>query len=190
MDKSSLAFYPYTTLSPVMGNTLQMYSQPSSVYHNKILIVDPCNTFSDPQTLTGSHNWTSSAETKNDENMLIVHDDTIANIYCQSFKQNFLDLGGSLSPCAATGVNEASEDRIVIFPNPFNEATILRIMNSGELRVEDIKIYDLVGKKVHLDVIRNSDSFVIRSGNVSDGIYFLNTSIGGKHFTSKLIIQH
>ncbi len=57
--------------------------------HHKYLIVDNSDRSSDPLVLTGCHNWSSSAELRNDENTLIVHDATIANIYYQEFSERF-----------------------------------------------------------------------------------------------------
>lgn len=45
--------------------------------HNKLLAVD-AGTTSDPQVIVGSPNWTSSGFGFNDENMLLVHDASIA----------------------------------------------------------------------------------------------------------------
>jgi len=87
----------YNTLNTGLGSKLITYANSSFVYHNKYLIVDPSNFCSDPQVVTGSHNWTVSADTKNDENTLIIHNDTIANIYYQAFHQNFTGLGGTLT---------------------------------------------------------------------------------------------
>ncbi len=61
----------------------------SGIMHHKYLIVDNSLSTSDPLLLTGSHNWSSSAEYRNDENTLIVHDATIANIYFQEFTERF-----------------------------------------------------------------------------------------------------
>lgn len=101
-QNSSTAGTAYTTLSTGLGSLLKTHTG-SIIYHNKMLIVDPSNTCSDPLVLTGSHNWSISADTKNDENILIIHNDTIANIYYQSFSANYADEGGSLTsiaPCS------------------------------------------------------------------------------------------
>ncbi|MBK7573073.1 MAG: hypothetical protein IPI10_16185 [Bacteroidetes bacterium] len=58
------------------------------------MIVDACDPNSDPAVEVGSHNWTTAAETKN-ENVLIIHDDTIANIFLQAYKGSFNRLGGN-----------------------------------------------------------------------------------------------
>ena len=67
IDEYSESYDPYTILNPVMGSQLKVFTQGSTLYHNKFLIVDPSNPGSDPTVLTGSHNWTISADIKNDE---------------------------------------------------------------------------------------------------------------------------
>jgi phosphatidylserine/phosphatidylglycerophosphate/cardiolipin synthase-like enzyme/DNA/RNA endonuclease YhcR with UshA esterase domain len=57
--------------------------------HHKYMIADQSNSSSDPFVLTGSHNWTNAAETKNDENTLIVHDPVVVNQYFQDFTARF-----------------------------------------------------------------------------------------------------
>lgn len=52
--------------------------------HCKTMIID-CSTDSDPTVITGSTNWTQNAQTVNDENMIIIHDRKIANLFQQEF---------------------------------------------------------------------------------------------------------
>lgn len=63
--------------------------------HTKTMIADEGAPDSDPLVLTGSHNWSNSANEENDENTLIIHNDTIANLFFQSFTKRFLDNNGS-----------------------------------------------------------------------------------------------
>ena len=102
IDQYSSSYSAAPILSAGLGSMLKTYTQSTSIYHSKFLVVDPCNTSSDPMVLTGSHNWTSSADTKNDENTVIIHNADVANIYYQAFFQNFLDLGGSMTACTVT----------------------------------------------------------------------------------------
>ncbi len=102
VDQYSSTGAAYPILTSALGTNLKTFTSSIDVYHNKMLIVDPSNTCSDPLVLTGSHNWTTSANTKNDENTLIIHSDTIANIYYQSFYANFTSLGSTVTaipPC-------------------------------------------------------------------------------------------
>ena len=94
MDVFSKSYSPYTTLTPTLGANMIVYNG-AGLYHNKILLKDALHPSSDPAVLTGSFNWSTAAQTKNDENTVIVHDPAIANQYYQSLCQNFTDMGGA-----------------------------------------------------------------------------------------------
>ena len=103
VDQYSNTSAAYPILTSGLNTNMKTYSNSNYVYHHKMVIVDPSNACSDPMVLTGSHNWTAAANTLNDENTLIIHSDTIANIYYQAFNAEFTALGGSLNtiaPCA------------------------------------------------------------------------------------------
>jgi len=94
MDNFSKIYSPYTTLSTPLANNMISYTG-AGLYHNKIMLVDALAPSSDPQVLTGSYNWSASAESSNDENFIIVHDQYIANQYYQSMCKNITDMGGN-----------------------------------------------------------------------------------------------
>ncbi|MDQ3017996.1 MAG: phospholipase D-like domain-containing protein, partial [Bacteroidota bacterium] len=50
----------------------------SNIFHHKYAIIDEGHIESNPQVITGSHNWTFSADNINDENTLIIHDQSVA----------------------------------------------------------------------------------------------------------------
>ena len=86
----------------------------SSQLHNKYLIVDCNSEKSDPIVLTGSHNWSGNAETDNDENTLVIHDDTIANLYYQEFIARYNEVGGA-------GIHGLANFKATNYtPNPFD----------------------------------------------------------------------
>ena len=62
--------------------------------HHKYAIVDYNSSNSDPIVLTGSHNWSTSAETKNDENTLIIHDLFVANEFYEEFTSRYNQVSG------------------------------------------------------------------------------------------------
>jgi len=66
----------------------------SHVFHHKYGIVDANNITSDPLVITGSHNWTNSAEDDFDENTLIIHDATIANMFYEEFMTRYTEVTG------------------------------------------------------------------------------------------------
>jgi len=71
-----------------LGENFRDYAG-SGILHHKTVIVDQGYPDADPLVLTGCHNWSSSADTRNDENTLVIHNQEIANIYYQEFVERF-----------------------------------------------------------------------------------------------------
>lgn len=67
------------------------------VFHHKYVILDYLAGAVNPIAITGSHNWSASAESINDENTLIIYDANLANQFHQEFIQRFHD---QLTPVA------------------------------------------------------------------------------------------
>ncbi len=65
------------------------------ILHHKYLMADPLPGGSDPTIVTGSYNWTFTAKTYKDENILIFHDATIANIFFQEWMARYKEAGGA-----------------------------------------------------------------------------------------------
>jgi len=61
----------------------------AGIMHHKYVIVDQSDASSDPIILTGSHNWSNSAQFRNDENTLIIHNQDLANQYYQEFTNRY-----------------------------------------------------------------------------------------------------
>ena len=78
-------------------------------FHHKYAIADANSISSDPTILTGSHNWSSNAENNSDENTIIIHDATIANIYLQEFTQRFNELATVTQTWVCDGQGNCSD---------------------------------------------------------------------------------
>lgn len=78
--------------------------------HHKYAIIDANNADSDPVLITGSHNWSASAEDRNDENTLVIFDATIANLYYQEFNMRWQELIPTQAPTAI-------DDEIIVVQN-------------------------------------------------------------------------
>ena len=98
----------------LLSNGVQVYHHNiSGDLHHKYAIVDHASLSDDPTVITGSHNWSSSAENVNDENTVIVHDARVANLYHQEFQGILIALG------VIQSVGEAGEDpQCIVYPNP------------------------------------------------------------------------
>jgi len=66
------------------------------ILHHKYIISDLFG--SDPTVETGSYNWSYTAATYKDENIVIIHDATIANIFFQEWMARYHEGGGSWQP--------------------------------------------------------------------------------------------
>jgi len=108
-------YQTYSTLKASLGDQYKQYGE-SGILHSKMMVIDQSNPQSDPTVWTGSHNWSSAADQKNDENSIVIHDATIANIYYQEFMQRFkkaqaiggqhiLNLGPDQEKCAGLQVD-------------------------------------------------------------------------------------
>jgi len=55
--------------------------------HHKCMIIDADG--DDPIVITGSFNWTLNADKQNNENVLIIHNESLAKIYIECFEMNW-----------------------------------------------------------------------------------------------------
>ncbi len=194
-DGNSISGAAHPALTAAMGANFKTYTG-SYIYHNKMAIVDQSNTCSDPLVLTGSHNWTMSANTQNDENSLIIHDDTIANIYYQAFSSDFASLTGSLTaipPCTPpttfTSTHNARGNELVIYPNPTSEKITIEysLDIAGTI---SLKIYDMTGREICSIVeqeIQHPGTYHYTAGISTPGIYSVQLFSGNSVTTKKLV---
>ncbi|MCS7084660.1 MAG: phospholipase D-like domain-containing protein, partial [Bacteroidia bacterium] len=113
-------------LRPVMGDRLRIEGT-SAIFHHKYLIIDHNQLDFDPLVLTGSHNWTASADSDNDENTVIVHDPVIANLFFQQFNYAFKKAGGQVSRFDAPEKTHFA----YAYPNPAVATLNLRFESPG-----------------------------------------------------------
>lgn len=185
-----------TTFPTGLGKYFHGYVNNNYLYHNKYIVVNPSAPCEHPAVLTGSHNWTSSANEENDENTLIIYNDTIANEYLQAFAEDFKVIAGwsltpPANPCPPLGVNNiaGTQSTVDVYPNPYkNEVTIA--YNQAEDGVVSIAVYNVMGQKV-ADMVNNQK---LNAGHhqytfngLSDGVYILKISENGNVLTRKLI---
>ncbi|WP_406685778.1 phospholipase D-like domain-containing protein [Rossellomorea vietnamensis] len=85
------------------NNPNTRWANPAPVYaanesrklHAKTMLID-ADTNSDPTVIVGSTNWSENGNNVNDENMLIIHDDSITNQFLQEFNARYENAGGML----------------------------------------------------------------------------------------------
>ncbi len=160
----------------MQNNGVNVIDHPASgTIHHKYCIVDADAPNSDPLVITGSHNWSTSAEVRNDENTLIIHSETIANQFWQEFEARFAGLVG----IDAVAVIEGFE--VTTFPNPAVEYINFDVSleNTNDILIE---IYDVNGKLVERTNLQNISGQHVQQMSVShlsSGSYFAAFTIDG-----------
>ena len=174
-------------LSAALGNKFIEDAAVQYIMHNKTLIVDQNNTASDPLVLTGSHNWSNAGNNTNDENTVIVHDATIANLYYQEFVQRFKQNGGTI------GIDQLGNNttNIMAFPNPSN-GNFNVVLNLNKKETVTIQLYDINGKVVYTsqqEVNQGKEVININKESLSKGIYCIKVNSEKATLSGKMIVQ-
>lgn len=168
----------YNTIHSAAGSNMQIYNPVGSeILHHKYLIVDQ-NTSSDPLVLTGSHNWSLTAETSNDENTIVIHDALIANQFYQEFNQRMQDNGVVL-----LSEEIKPEQGLTMYPVPCND--VLRIVSADKEKV-NFSIYNSEGKLILSSEIKGTAAIDTR--NFTEGIYFISTD--KRNAAAKFVVKH
>ena len=141
-------------------------------FHHKYAIADANSIASDPTILTGSHNWSSNAENNSDENTLVIHDATIANIYLQEFEKRWGELG------SANAINELISIEVSIFPNPSPGMIHIK----SDLKINQINVYAVDGRYLLATESKTIDIDI-------KGIYFLKIITDKGTTVRKVIVE-
>lgn len=151
------------------------------ILHNKLAVIDVSDTLSDPQVITGSHNWSNSANDKNDENTLVIHNAKIANLYYQQFVYRFEQNGGILI-VSANGIEMAN---VKIYPNP----TMGKITISTPNPISGVQLFNLSGKLIQERTAIHSNQVQLEMQDKVAGIYFLKVKLQNGKVNSYKIVK-
>jgi hypothetical protein len=195
LDDTAASTNSYNILASVLpANQLFIHGKNNQVgtLHHKYGIVDQSNPASDPMVITGSHNWSAAADTRNDENTLIVHDATVANIFFQEWVQRFKNNGGTYIVTSA-GAGKAMEKTIVhaLYPNPAAEAVNISYQAVAGKQV-NIRIVDMMGKVINTWTYQANGDLNTQNISVRDmksGMYLMQTIVGDAVNTQKFIVN-
>lgn len=143
------------------GVAVQSHFSVPDWLHHKYGVVDATNVASDPLVITGSHNWTNSAEEDYDENTLIVHDAAIAAMYWEEFSMRYNEL--------TTGLATLPAPVCRLYPNP--TAHWIRI-ESPEA-IELLRLVDAQGRVVREVKPAAVQVFDMDCSDLPAGLYWL-----------------
>jgi len=103
-------------------------------FHHKYCIIDAKHGDSNPTFITGSHNWTNSAEEEYDENTLIIHDPLLCWQFLEEFGKRWTELGGILD------LENEKQNQFVLTPNPSNGSFSVTINTNENFSFELVSI--------------------------------------------------
>ena len=166
----------------LISNGVQVYAHElSGDCHHKYAIVDHSEPGTDPLVITGSHNWSSSAENVNDENTVIVHNARVANLYHQEFR-------GIVNAINGTGdaVREAGVRNWNLMPNPARE----QVWVQGVQATDAVRVLDASGREVAVSQWRQGAVIQLELNGLSSGMYHVAvTAPNGSTTTARLAVQ-
>ena len=179
----------YNIIQAAANSNIALYNHASlpGILHHKYLIIDQGTATSDPLVWTGSHNWSTTANTRNDENTLVLHSRDYANQFYQEFVKMFNENGVLLNVEDQTIGIEA----INLFPNPStgNFTFTYRTDLSAAIKM---RIINLTGAKVlehQTHAHQGYNSVDMNLYSLPAGMYFLQLELEDMVTSIKLLIR-
>jgi len=175
------------------GNVDVMLKGGSGLLHHKYAIVDGEGSGT-PYLITGSHNWSSSAENSNDENTVIIQDASIANEYLQEFTARYYEAGGKDSIYVGVEENSVQPNAYALeqnYPNPFNPTTTIRYSLKESGKVE-LTVFNMLGQRVAtlVNEFQSAGNHAVKfdASHLASGIYVYRMHVNNFSSTRKLIL--
>lgn len=152
---------------------------PSPIFHHKYAIIDEGHPDSDPQVITGSHNWTWSADNINDENTLIIHDQSVTNIFRQEYEARWEEL----SP---TALDRTEVTGLKLYPNP--ASTLIHIENPrlSPCKVELINVHGQIEDYFSLEANEQKQFSLTR--DYPSGVYVMRFIWHDQQVASRVVV--
>jgi len=159
--------------------------------HHKYCIIDQNNASSDPQVITGSHNWSGNAADRNDENTLIVHSASVANRYMQEWAARYIAAGGTTFVSRIENTPTLQGMLSPWFPNPADQSTqaLLHSTQGGEVA---LMLVDAMGRVVLRStqvVAPGSTTLSLPTASLTAGVYQLVATVNGATETRAISVQ-
>lgn len=166
----------------LISNGVQVYAHDlSGDCHHKYAVVDHSEVGSDPLVITGSHNWSSSAESVNDENTVIVHDARVANLYHQEFRGIINALTGNTD-----AVVEGSAAQWVLMPNPARDQAWVKGLSAGDV----VSVWDMRGRRAEVGQWTQNGVVQLELSGLSAGMYTVSVTHDDGHVTTSRLAVH
>ena len=124
-----------------------------NLLHHKYMLIDCDKWDSNPIVVTGSFNWSASAEEGNDENLILIHSKYFADLFLQEFFARYHEAGGTAEYSIDTKLEQINifvrrEKGNVVINYSIDNA----LLSSVEIDFNEEKVFaspSLSGKFVH-----------------------------------------
>ncbi|KAA9327521.1 T9SS type A sorting domain-containing protein [Hymenobacter busanensis] len=183
----------FRTIKQAIGNRVEYFSL-NGIMHHKYIIVDAGASQSDPTVFTGSHNWSLSANTENDENTLIVHDARVVNQYYQEFHRRIVDENqNGVLPCnliLATKTAKVQGSNVQVYPNPTSGKFQLRV-NGASSRTATITLRDATGRVVlqQTQPLVSGQELTVDASMLKSGLYLVQIATPEATQVSRVVVE-
>lgn len=165
-------------------------NESSKQTHHKYAIIDATDPSSDPMVITGSHNWSASAETRNDENTLIIHDADIANIFLQEFEARWCTSTTGASCITNTEEVAIEGFEVSLSPNPAQDFAVAKMELAATSNLT-ISLLDVNGRILQSSIIKQAQGRVneelILTG-LAPGMYYVMFKVNDQYTARPLTI--
>jgi phosphatidylserine/phosphatidylglycerophosphate/cardiolipin synthase-like enzyme len=169
----------YASLVSAGIPVLSHESIPNS-FHHKYGVADATNQSSDPLVITGSHNWTNSAEDDNDENTLIIHDGQIAAMYYEEFMTRYNEM--------VAGVEATDRLSFGLFYDPLQNRIVIN--NPKGTMINSMELFDLKGSLVfQKDILSEEKIIQIKLSAFKPSVYLAKINTPGSYSTIKFVVS-
>ncbi len=162
----------------LVNNGVEMFSHAGEdgLLHHKYAIVDE-GTAGDPLVVTGSHNWTASAENMNDENILVIHDARVANLFYQEWHARHNAVMAVQEATPAPGLR--------VWPVPANDLLHVQVANGAPALVQ---LHDATGREVYRQQANGATHISV--GHLPGGVYSLSCTQQGTRVQQLIAVMH
>ena len=171
-----------------MGNQLFVNTDTNIIMHHKFFVVD-AGSDNDPIVWTGSHNWSTNANTRNDENTLVVHDAEVADWYYRAYYR----LTHPVIPDSTVGVLNVDNDNAVqIFPTLVNQPSTMQLVSAIN-EPASIQFTDMKGKFLFngkLELKKGQTLSLSMLPNVADGLYLVSVRTSNSISSKKIQVAN
>ncbi|MCC3152111.1 phospholipase D-like domain-containing protein [Hymenobacter sp. BT770] len=191
-DTSGVAGFVFRTIRGGGLGNRYLYDHLTGIMHHKTLIVDAGASQSDPTVFVGSHNWTASADTENDENTLVIHDARITNQYYQEYAARIANQNQGITACRlvlATRAGTVQASTMQAYPNPTRGSFNLHLA-STTARTASIVLRDVTGRVV----LERTQSYTgadltIDATSLKSGLYMVQVMTPESVQTSRVVVE-